>query len=484
MKKVFSFILLFLMLNGQITGQTKPANTSFTISGQLSNCPETSLYIAYRTQTGQNILDTIHLDQQGKFFLRTEKVKEPMIASIQKNRIQINDFFVAPGYELRITGNARDFRTLFESKKISGAGSESNAYRFMLDSILVARMERISWSELPMNELVSYVNKQQKLQDSVADFVFNKKPKQDKYLKFFQKMVRYDIEFQKLYMLLAHVNWGKYDLGTSKELIKTNISDELLSDLYNKKYLVSNYYRTWVISNEWPAYLSNLDKRSDTTTITKPKLQKIYEAYPKGAVKDYALSQLMTGAIRFAKSFTQLNGYKEQFEPYLAEVGNESYVKEIEEKITEKEVELNRTLVGEPAPPFTLKSNWDSVYSLSDFKGKVIYLDLWASWCVPCRAEIPSLKELFNQYKNDDRVVFIGIAVSDGQQEWLNAIVKDQPDWLQLLDKDNTVWKSYVANSIPRYIVIDKKGNIVNFDAPRPSEKNKIEKILNEEIVK
>jgi thiol-disulfide isomerase/thioredoxin len=138
--------------------------------------------------------------------------------------------------------------------------------------------------------------------------------------------------------------------------------------------------------------------------------------------------------------------------------------------------------IGKPAPSFTLVSNLEKAYKLDDFKGKVVYIDLWASWCVPCREETPSFKALVEKYKSDHRVAFISIAVHDEINNWKKALQEDKPEWIQLLDKDEIIVKSYFANEIPRFILIDKKGNIVSFDAPRPSSGEEIEALLIKEI--
>ena len=64
------------------------------------------------------------------------------------------------------------------------------------------------------------------------------------------------------------------------------------------------------------------------------------------------------------------------------------------------------------------------------------------------------------------------------------ALDEDKPDWIQLRDNTGTVWKSYVANTIPKFVLIDKQGNIVNFDAPGPSSGEKIINLLEKEIAK
>lgn len=201
-------------------------------------------------------------------------------------------------------------------------------------------------------------------------------------------------------------------------------------------------------------------------------------------MKEYVLYNLIKSSIRNSKSFENLNDYKEQFEFYIATLSNNYYKESLESNFVEKETELLNKQIVKPAPKFTLRNNFGETYRLDDFKDKVVYLDLWASWCGPCKAETPSFKTLYNKYKNDNRIVLISIAVDDGINEWKKALGEDKPDWLQLLDQEGTVSKSYVANSIPKFIIIDKKGNIVSFDAPRPSSGAELENILNQEIAK
>src|ERR1035437_8749769 len=109
MKK--TFLLTFLLLSASLLGfgkkkiKTKP----FIIQGQINDCPENYLKIFFKDKNGVLLIDTINLDRNGNFYLKTFKVKTPQITSIQQNKIQINDFFVAPGYNLTITGKGNDF---------------------------------------------------------------------------------------------------------------------------------------------------------------------------------------------------------------------------------------------------------------------------------------------------------------------------------------------------------------------------------------
>lgn len=486
MKTIIYSLFLQLFLLPQLTGQQTPKDSFFILSGQLKNCPESNLLIFYKTKSGNIIPDTIHLEPDGRFYLKTPKVKEPCVASIQEKTIQINNFFVAPGYDLTITGDAANYVSLFKSKKISGFGATSNQYRIKLDAAIAGRADSTLWFELDDRSLLVYVNRQKKLQDSVAKIVFNNKPRKDHYLKYFETMVRYDSYFQRMYMLLAHVNINNYDRKKSNAYINNNIDPKIFKDLYNDKYMVSPYYREFIMINEWPAFLANTDRNSAVAENKNLKyLEIIKDIYPDGLVKDFALYTLISRSIYNSKSFAAFNESRERLKPFISAIQTRYYITDIDSQIISKEEDLVKTQVGKPAPAFTLRSSDGQICRLEDFKGKVVYLDLWASWCMPCRAEIPSLRALTQKFKNDDRIVFIGVAVNDGYQEWKTALEKDQPTWLQLIDSDNDiVWNSYAATAIPRYVIIDKNGNIANFDAPNPGDKEKIEKLLLDEAIR
>lgn len=481
---------LFLLLSCSLClqAQHKKLVQPFMLKGQITNCSEEYLRIFYRLPDGRVLQDTLKLDREGKFYLRSTKVTQPLVASIQQKNIQINDFFVAPGYELTITGEGKDFLSLARSKKIAGRGAAPNRYRFMLDSIQVARMDTTKWYTLLKEDLLQYAKRDRKLKDSVARVVFAGRSPKDPYMKQFEAIVQDDIRFQELYLLLAHIsmNGSKYSYEETRALVEDNTDSGLISRIYDARNLASGAYRNWIVTGEWPSYLITLDKKADTAKSKNSidKLQKIAAVYPAGAVKDYALTMIMEGRAEFANTLEKLNNYKTQFEPYKAMVMEPAYADRIGEAIARKEAELLITQTGKPAPSFTLSAIDGKAYSLSDFAGKVVYIDLWASWCHPCRQEVPDYRKLYAKYKDDSRIVFMGIAVQDGINEWKKALAEDKPDWLQLIDKDDKVWTAYVANTIPKFIVVDKQGNIANFDAPRPSSGETIEKLLLQEMAK
>ena len=135
---------------------------------------------------------------------------------------------------------------------------------------------------------------------------------------------------------------------------------------------------------------------------------------------------------------------------------------------------------GKVSPTFVNYENFKGgKTSLSDLKGKYVYIDFWATWCGPCRAEIPALQALEKDYHGKN-IEFVSISIDNertakswdkAHEKWA-AMVKDKNlSGLQLFaGKDNEFIMAYQVNAIPRFVLIDPQGNIVNKDAPRPSD--------------
>lgn len=119
-------------------------------------------------------------------------------------------------------------------------------------------------------------------------------------------------------------------------------------------------------------------------------------------------------------------------------------------------------------------------FRLSTLRGKVIYIDVWATWCAPCMSEISYSKQVQQKFEGDNRIIFLYVSVDRNQEAWKKRIANDK-DWkgLHINDPIGSIYKNYLINGIPRYILIDQKGKIVNAFASRPSS-GKVENEINE----
>ncbi len=146
----------------------------------------------------------------------------------------------------------------------------------------------------------------------------------------------------------------------------------------------------------------------------------------------------------------------------------------------------NKKLNDAAAPAFNYENFAGGKTSLEDLKGKYVYIDVWATWCGPCRAEIPFLKKAEEKYHGKNiEFVSISVDVDKDHEKWKTFVKDKQLGGTQLYADKN--WnsefiKAFGINSIPRFILIDPKGNVVDADAIRPSNPElmvKLDKLLN-----
>ncbi|MDE6037819.1 MAG: TlpA family protein disulfide reductase, partial [Duncaniella sp.] len=114
------------------------------------------------------------------------------------------------------------------------------------------------------------------------------------------------------------------------------------------------------------------------------------------------------------------------------------------------------------------------------FDGKIVYIDLWATWCGPCCREIPFLEKVVEQYKDNDNVKFISISCDQDKEAWLKKLEKDNPSWPQYIFDEksgNQFMKAMHANGIPRFFLIGRDGKFILVKATRPSDSKMLEEL-------
>jgi thiol-disulfide isomerase/thioredoxin len=153
-------------------------------------------------------------------------------------------------------------------------------------------------------------------------------------------------------------------------------------------------------------------------------------------------------------------------------------------KLTNKFNVLSSLEKGMKSPVFNnYENNNGERTSLSDLKGKYVYIDVWATWCGPCIREIPSLKVIEKKYE-DKNIYFVSLSVDErnrpvyNYKRWKEMIVEKDLGGIQLFADNafnSTFTKAYGIDSIPRFLLIDPDGNIVSGNAPRPSDPKLVE---------
>lgn len=154
----------------------------------------------------------------------------------------------------------------------------------------------------------------------------------------------------------------------------------------------------------------------------------------------------------------------EEARMFLQTVQNKDFAIEVEAKITQN----MKLLPGQPAIDLEITDVAGNTKKLSDFKGKLIYIDLWATWCGPCLQEAPFFEKMSQKYVGKD-IVFIPISTDRTRGPWLAFLEEHKKELEQFHSTDVAMEDGWLLYGIPRFILIDKDFNIINAFAPRPS---------------
>lgn len=134
--------------------------------------------------------------------------------------------------------------------------------------------------------------------------------------------------------------------------------------------------------------------------------------------------------------------------------------------------------MGAAVPEIALPDVNGNIVTLSSFKGKVVLIDFWASWCGPCRQSNPSIVRLYKKYKDSGFEVF-GVSIDSKKAAWIKAIKQDKIKFTQVIDNggwNNGVAEKYGVSQIPTNFLLDKNGNLFAVDA----EGKELDKLVNE----
>lgn len=192
----------------------------------------------------------------------------------------------------------------------------------------------------------------------------------------------------------------------------------------------------------------------------------------KYTVKAGGILMILMGVLMFTGKMNGVTGY-------LSGVGSSTQkeeqkqeeLKEDSEKDTEETVEEDGGKKTTPSVDFTLQDQYGNTHTLSDYKGKTVFLNFWATWCGPCRSEMPDIQTLYEEYSGqggDAEVVILGVAAPNAGREVSEEGIKQFMDengytYPTLMDPTGEIFAVYGIQSFPTTFMIDQNGDVYGY---------------------
>ncbi len=425
------------------------------ISGKITN-PKGEVVIIYNYE----ISDTTEIDSLGEFNMLI-KISEADYITFKHGK-ESTVLFLTPGDDIKISLNAEEFD---ETIKYEGVGADAN--NFLAEKYMAKELAGFSDYEiykLDSKEFIEKLNSEQRiLIDKLNSIITKNKDLSPKFIKLENANLLYD-------WAIAKKNYPQYfsyfHASEEFEELDDDSDYESAINLNDSTLLESSLYTQYLTIATSSMVSDKLEMDSTLSEITNSNLVVTFNVIAKNftdiKIKDHLYFTMLNDHLKYSGA----NDLDAIIEDFNTNCTNSSYKEIIKEEYGKWKV-LTK---GNKAPVFKYMDIDSNMVSLSDFLGKLVYIDVWATWCGPCRGEIPFLETLEEEFKGKN-IEFISVSVDDNKEAWETMVKEKEMKGTQLFTGGwkTSITKDYLINSIPRFILIDKEGNIINVNADRPS---------------
>ncbi|SFU37697.1 Thiol-disulfide isomerase or thioredoxin [Pustulibacterium marinum] len=444
MKKLHYFLAAAVLVGCQ-NETTKPKDY-LVFSGTVTNPNSEKGFVG-----GHQLSEEFQIKEDGTF-TDTLHIEEPGYYTFKIGQ-ETSTFYLKNGEDINLSIDTNQFD---ESITYTGEGAEENNYlaqKYITDEKITSNMK-----DFYSLEEKEFVGKLDSLKTKLENDLELSKASED-----FKELEKKNLMYERYVHLLNYPQYHGYFSGNmsyspSDDFNANIIEVDLDNEFDAKKY---NSYSTIV--------LNDFRKEIGPLYMTMP------DSVPTKAValikekKSPAVQAILMSAM--AREISPEDAEKSKF--YYDEFMKISKDEDFKEELTKAYDLVEKLAPGAPSPTFTYENHDGGTTSLADLKGKYVYVDVWATWCGPCKREIPFLKKVEEEYHNKNiEFVSISIDTQADHDKWKKFVDDEELGGTQLFaDKD---WKSefvqsYGINAIPRFLLIDTEGNIVSASAPRPS---------------
>jgi peroxiredoxin len=418
------------------------------------NSADSTLVVKYGKQ-----IDTLFLKNGSCTFIPYDKYHGYVSVSSGDNSMQL---YVQPGFNLKLSLNAESW--LLDSN-IKGDGEEINSY-LLSQAVLLSEHKLYTtdfiYSASQQDYIQAYYDLRKKLFQNLNELINSDKNQFDEFEQ---------IEKLRINVILDNIrfNYGSF-VDYSTDITKTE-KEAYYSFIDSLDFTKEEW-------NEIPEFidlaLAFIDWKVNKISEEDTSLVQTFQDYTEltfSVIDDYFSQNQIFEQLYYVKLHDFINYFGIDFlGDYYAVYQEITTSNSQKVAIDDLWNAWGNISEGKKAPDFSYPDRNGEMHSLSDYKGNLVYIDVWASWCGPCKYESPYFKALIQQFQNSD-VVFIGVSVDSEKTQWLQMLDEEQVLGTQLYAGgwNTSICADYLIHSIPRFLLIDRDGNIISSNAPRPS---------------
>ncbi len=460
MKKYLAIFLLPLMVASCAKGPKEA-----TISGTLLNYKDSVTYI-----TSKGITETIKINADKTFIFKTT-IDKPVLYTLKGGRKINFEFYVNPGDITEIT---IDFENIKDGAKYTGKLASTNNY-------LVEKKQIVKKYTSDFNKLFELKKEQFNL---TLDSLNNELLEKAKTLSNapIVELEKYSID----YLIKGlKVNYPEYNAYVNNVEFKADSADYSALeglDLNIAHHLMFNDYSELVNKTIMNKFMKENDAKAIETMSTLDRLTKMFSLIDANIINTEVRDYLKQNALVEDLSYGEFWKLNELVNKFLTDCKTIGYKKVVEELYNKKQL----VAPGKPAPLFRYKDINGKEYALEALKGNLVYIDFWATWCGPCRHELPFLEKVEKDYEGK-KITFISMSMDDDMVAWDKMVKEKKMKGIQLHADgafNSTVSKDYQIKFIPTFYLIDENGIIITSAAPRPSSGADLVNMLDENLAK
>lgn len=449
-------MLLATLVFAACTQLDKTPQTAI-LTGKIENPASDFALLRYDKTT-----DTSYFDEAGLFRFSVD-LKEGAYYTFAHGR-ETTSIYLQPGDSVYLTLNPEEFD---ESIVYSGTGAEKNNYlakRYLKDEELRADLQKI-WL-LPADSFLLELGLKYDAMKALLDKSNNEYKFPLDFLNSEKARLTLAQANEKMMYPSYHRYYTKMDEVELPDSYYAFVDEiDINNKVFQKLDEFNSYFDNLVNykANKLLEDDKNLARRAHAQTLARLKVLPGLISDPDG------LNKKLYGTMAEHVAYSDINNIDSLYQEFKLLCNDSALVAEIEATLKSWE----SLAAGMPAPDFSCVDINENPHKLSDFLGKYVYLDIWATWCGPCRREIPELEKMNEEYAGKN-IAIISISIDDSQEPWIKMVTKDKMVGLQMYAEG--AWKSEVATlykvrSIPRFILINPEGMIINVRAERPSGK-------------